>query len=59
VSGKLSAEKSQIAPGELFYPELGNNIQKIQAVSGISETLMRKFPLSGAHYLINYLDGLI
>ncbi|GFP20348.1 hypothetical protein HKBW3S03_01850, partial [Candidatus Hakubella thermalkaliphila] len=49
-SRKLLSEKSQIAPEELSYPEIADNIQKIQTVSGISEALVRKFPLSWSHY---------
>lgn len=49
-SGKLLPEKSQTASGELPLTE--SNIQKIQTVSGISETLMRKFPLSWSHYCL-------
>jgi len=47
---KLLSEKPQTAFGELSYLEEEENIKKIQTVPGISETLMRKFPLSWSHY---------
>jgi hypothetical protein len=50
LSRELLSEKPQIGAGKLFYPEVDENIKKIQTVSGISETLMRKFPLSWSHY---------
>ncbi|MHB8280543.1 MAG: PDDEXK nuclease domain-containing protein [Candidatus Humimicrobiaceae bacterium] len=50
VSRKLLSEKPQIASGKLSYPEVDENIKKIQTVSGISEALMRKSPLSWSHY---------
>jgi len=50
VSRKLLSEKTHIASRELSYPEVDENIKKIQTVPGISEALMRKFPLSWSHY---------
>ncbi len=51
-SGKLLAEKSQTLSGKLPDDKTGYKIQKVQTVSGISETLMRKFPLSWSHYCL-------
>ncbi len=52
VSGESLPEKSQTASGELSFVESEKNRQKIQTVSGISETLIRKFPLSWSHYCL-------
>lgn len=52
VSGKSLPEKSQTASGELSFVESEKNRQKIQTMSGISETLLRKFPLSWSHYCL-------
>jgi predicted nuclease of restriction endonuclease-like (RecB) superfamily len=50
LSRKLLPENSLPESGKLSSPEVDENIKKIQTVSGISETLMRKFPLSWSHY---------
>lgn len=48
VSGKLLGGKSNVASGKPLSPK----VEKIQTVSGISETLIRKFPLSWSHYCL-------
>ena len=50
LSRELLSEKPQIASGKLSYLKVDENIKKNQTVSGISEALMRKFPLSWSHY---------
>jgi hypothetical protein len=50
VSRKLLSENPQTVSGELSYPEVDENIKKIQIAPGISEALMRKFTLSWSHY---------
>lgn len=46
------ASKSRTASGELPLTKAAVNIQKVQTVSGISETLIRKFQLSWSHYCL-------
>jgi len=49
LSGKLIPGKSQTVSGNLPVTATGG---KIQTMSGISETLTRKFPLSWSHYCL-------